>query len=62
MLYKLFYKVLNNVIYNFTFFLINTCKISIEINMLTNKLYNLGISNHVSELDVFILYVIFSCL
>jgi len=59
MLYKLFYKVLNNVIYNFTFFLINTCKISIEVNMLSNKFYNLCISNHVSEFDVFILYVIF---
>lgn len=59
MFYKLFYKSISNIIYNFTFLILNICNIEIDVHMISDKFYNLGISNHVSELDVFILYVMF---
>lgn len=57
---NLFYKGISNFLYNFTYILLTVCNISIEINNFTDQFYNLGISNHVSELDVFILYVLFT--
>ncbi len=56
---KIFYKGIDNVLYNFTFLILDLFKIEIEIKYITKKFYNLGISNHVSEFDVFLLYVLF---
>lgn len=57
---NLFYKSISNFLYEFTYLLLTVCNISIEIINLSDKFYNLAISNHVSELDSFILYILFT--
>ncbi len=60
MLNKIFYKGVDNVVYNFCFFIIDLFKIEIEVKYNTKNFYKLGISNHVTEFDVFLLYAFFS--
>jgi hypothetical protein len=55
----LFYNSVNKTIKNFTDLLIKILSIKLTIKYKTKKFYNLGISNHVSEFDVLLLYIIF---
>lgn len=56
---NIFYNSINKIIIIFTCLLINILKIKIKIKYKTKKFYNLGISNHVSELDILLLFIIF---
>ena len=60
MLQKIFYKGIDNIIYNFAFLIIDLFKIEIKVIYNTKKFYKLAISNHVAEFDVFLLYVLFT--
>jgi len=55
-----FYNLINKIIIIFTHLLINVLSTQVKIKYKTKKFYNLGISNHVSELDIFLLFIIFS--
>ncbi len=57
---NIFYNSINKIIITFTCLLINALSIQIKIKYKTKKFYNLGISNHVSELDILLLFIIFS--
>jgi len=56
---NIFYNSINKIIITFTCLLINVLSIKIKIKYKTKKFYNLGISNHVSELDILLLFIIF---
>jgi hypothetical protein len=56
---ELFYNSINKTINNFTELLINVLSIKLTFKYKTKFFYNLGISNHVSEFDLLLLYVIF---
>lgn len=57
---NIFYNSINKIIITFTCLLINVLSIQIKTKYKTKKFYNLGISNHVSELDILLLFIIFS--
>lgn len=57
--YNLFYNSLNKTIKNFTELLIKILSIKLTFKYKTKKFYNLGISNHVSEFDLILLYMVF---
>ena len=56
---NIFYNSINKIIITFTCLLINVLSIQIKTKYKTKKFYNLGISNHVSELDILLLFIIF---
>ncbi len=56
---NLFYNSINKTITKFTELLIKVLSIKLTFKYKTKKFYNLGISNHVSEFDVLLLYMIF---
>ena len=56
---NIFYNSINKIIITFTCLLINVLSIQIKIKYKTKKFYNLAISNHVSEFDFLLLYMIF---
>ncbi len=60
MINNIFFSFLNKIVLNFTSFIIKTLNIKIDLRYKTKKFYKLGISNHVSELDVMLLFLIFS--
>ena len=51
-------KEINNTLNNYTDFILKFYNIELEIKYLTPDLYNLAISNHISEFDFFILFKI----
>ena len=55
----LFYNSINKTITKFTNLLIKVLSIKLTVKYKTKKFYNLGISNHVSEFDLLLLYIIF---
>lgn len=56
---SLFYNSINKTITKFTNLLIKVLSIKLTFKYKTKKFYNLGISNHVSEFDILLLYMIF---
>ncbi len=56
---NIFYNSINKIIITFTCLLINILAIKIKIKYKTKKFYKLAISNHVSELDILLLFIIF---
>ena len=55
----LFYNSINKTLSKVTEFLIKVLSIKITFKYKTKKFYNLGISNHVSEFDFLLLYMVF---
>jgi hypothetical protein len=55
----LIYNSINKTVKNFTDLVIKILSIKLTVKYKTKKFYNLGISNHVSEFDVLLLYMIF---
>jgi hypothetical protein len=56
---NLFYNSINKTVKNFTELLIKVLSIKLTFKYKTKKFYNLGISNHVSEFDLLLLYMVF---
>ena len=54
-----FYNSINKTVTKFTELLINLLSVKLTFKYKTKKFYNLGISNHVSEFDILLLYMIF---
>jgi 1-acyl-sn-glycerol-3-phosphate acyltransferase len=54
-----FYNSINKTVTKFTELLINLLSVKLTFKYKTKKFYNLGISNHVSEFDILLLYMVF---